>query len=97
MGVVCYVVSELLEKSPPPPSPRQPERILNDQSVLSAAIVNDTVLHQALGNNMDHCATTLLAKRGHSAMLLTTKLCHSRVVARAIGGRRGPKHGEDEG
>ena len=82
--VLCQVGSELLEERLPPhphPTPGQPECILNDLSVLSTPIVNDTVLHQALGNERDHCLTALLAIRGDRAMLSTSELCHSRSVS----------------
>ena len=46
---------------------------------MSAAIVNDIVLHQALGNERDPCSATLLAKSEHQAVLSTTELYHSRV------------------
>ena len=66
---------------PPPPGPWQPERILNDRSVLSAASVNDTVLYQApLDNNRDPCSVTLLAKRGHPAMFSAPELHDLRDV-----------------
>ena len=64
-----------------PPDPEQPERILNDRSVSSAAIVNDTALYQALGNETDPCSTAVLVKMGHRAMLSTSELFHLRVVA----------------
>ena len=50
-------------------------------SVLSRPIVNDTVLHQALGNEKDHCLTALLAIRGDRSMLLISELFHSRGVS----------------
>ena len=63
------------------PVPGQLECILNNRSILRAAIVNDTVLHQALCSGKDPCSTTLLAIRGDQDMLSTTDSCHSRVVA----------------
>ena len=85
-GFGCVVLSRLRtlggETHPPPnPTPVQPERILNNRSVLSTSIVNDTVLHQALGNERDHCLTALSAIRGDRAMLSTNELCHSRGVS----------------
>ena len=65
----------------PPPTPGQPERILSYLSVLSTPIVNDTVLHQALGNERDHCLNALVAIRGDCAMLSTSELCHSHSVS----------------
>ena len=79
--VDCIVLSRLRTLGGETPTPGQPECILNDLSVLSTPIVNGTVLHQALGNERDHCLTALLAIRGDRAMLSTSELCHSRGVS----------------
>ena len=55
------------------PGPEQPEYILIDMSVSNNALVNNSVMHQALGNNSDHFSTTVLAIRGHRAFLSMTE------------------------
>ena len=52
--VDCIVLSRLRTLGGEIPNPRQPERILNDLSVMSTTIGNDSVLHQALDNGRDH-------------------------------------------
>ena len=70
--VDCIVLSRLrILGGETPPTPGQP----------STPIANDTVLHQALGNEINHCSTTLLAIKGDRVMLSKSELCHSRDVS----------------